>query len=106
MASSLGNNSTQYYLFRGKTVSPVCMSDAPQAFLSDVGDAQQAIISQWELSNSIASTSRFDFMEALPSQQIKFFNPSNANVNNKLTLKPQSKEPFQRFHINTKGIGK
>jgi hypothetical protein len=97
---------SQYYLLRGNAASPVCASDQPQMILSDLGDTRQATISRWELANSISTTSRPTFMEALPSQQIKFLNATNVNTNNHRKLSEQSKEPFQRFHLNTKGIGK
>lgn len=105
MSSKAGNNMTQYYLLRGMVTTPVSLDDASKAYLDDVGDAQQAQLSQWLLANSIAVTSRPQFMEALPSQQIKFMNPSNKNQFNEKTLAPQSKEAFTRFHLDLKGIG-
>jgi hypothetical protein len=105
MSSKAGNNMTQYYLLRGKVTTAVSLDDTSKAYLDDVGDAQQAQLSQWHLSNSIAATSRPQFLEALPSQQIKYLNPSNQNQFNNKTLAPQSKEPFRRFHLDLKDIG-
>jgi hypothetical protein len=106
MSSKAGNQMTQYYLLRGRVVPPVSLDDASKAYLDDIGDAQQTQLSQWHLANSIAVTSRPQFLEALPSQQIKYFNPSNQNQFNEKTLKPQSTEAFRRFHLDLKGIGK
>ena len=106
MSSKAGNQMTQYYLLRGQVTPPVSLDDAPKAYLDEIGDAQQTQLSQWHLANSIAVTSRPQFMEALPSQQVKFMQPSTENTFNDKTLKPQSKEPFKRFHLDLKGIGK
>ena len=99
MTSKLGNNRSQYYLLRGAPSRMVCMSDEGQAKGLDVGDAQQAAISQWMLSCGLAVSSRPAFMEALPSQQIRFQDASKSNAKNYTQLRPQSTVPFERFHL-------
>jgi len=99
MTSKLGNNKSQYYLLRGQPAKMVCMTDNGQAKGLDVGDAQQAAISNWEALMGMAVYSRPAFMEALPSQQIRFQNASKINRSNYKELAPQSKAPFERFHL-------
>jgi hypothetical protein len=65
----------------------------------DTMDQQQAVISSWNASISMAVSSRPQFMEPLPSQAIRFADPSTNNTDPLIKLKQQSKDGFNRFHL-------
>jgi hypothetical protein len=95
--SRVGNNLTQYYLLRGGVTSMVGMTDMIQAQDLDIGDLQQAQLSQYLKSENFSVNARPEFMESLPSQSIRFATLSKANRNNDRTLEKQSTKPFQRY---------
>lgn len=90
---------SQYYLIRGGVKNPVCMMDIQTMVGLNTGDEQQAVLSNWASANGRSMQSKPSYMEALPSQSIMFEDPSSRNKHNTNQLRPQSKAPFDRFHI-------
>jgi hypothetical protein len=73
------------------------MDDLIQAQDLDIGDLQQAQLSNYLKTQSFAVAARPEFMEPLPSQSIRFANISKANKNNERTLEKQTTKPFNRY---------
>jgi hypothetical protein len=97
--SKKGSNFTQYNLLRGRVAYPVCTLDVPAMYDLDVGDNQQAEVMLWQRAQGLGMVSKPSFMEPLPSQSIRFAQPELRRKKPPQTLAPQSKAPFQEFHL-------
>ena len=97
--SKSGNNFSQYYLLRGGVTPMVSTGDYAQMYGLDVGDAASATVARWNAAVGMAVYSRAEFMEALPSQAIRFQAIPTTKINNNKMLEPQSKKNFERFHL-------
>lgn len=96
--SKKGSNFTQYNLLRGMVAYPVCTLDISSMNDLDIGDNQQTEIMLWNRAQAIGLVSKHSSLEALPSQSIRYAQPE-LRRRRRQTLAPQSKAPFQEFHL-------
>ena len=97
--SKKGNNFTQYYLLRGGVKSPVSIMDNMTFTQMNIADATAAEVAEFTASLGLCQYSYPNFMEALPSQQIRFAQSQFGVHAVNPSLADQSTRNFNRFHL-------
>ena len=93
------NNFSQYFLLRGGTVNPVCSLDKPTFMDFELADKKDAYISAYHMTVGMATNSKPEYMECLPSQAIRSAVVSSKNTQNNKQFSKQSTQGFTRFHL-------